>query len=915
MLEVRLLGPVEVAGEAGVAHLTPTQLLIVAVLAIREPEVTRPEVLIDALWGEMPPPSAATSLRAQISRIRGALGDEGIVSEGGVYRLGPHRTDASYLEEALRSGDVTVMERARELFRGLPLANLSSAAVDAERWRLTELQSQLEDRCAESLLRRGRHTEAVTRFRMLLEEDPLRESRWKGFAEALAGTGRVPEALRELDRYRRLLADIGLEPSPMLGTLEDVLVGGVALPVPVEAAHRLIGREEDISRVGALVESSRLVTLVGPPGVGKTSLARAVATDMTMAWCDLSGLDEDDDVAATVCRAVQAPLVAPYVQTLVAFFAIRPMTIVLDNCEQVVGGVADLVSSLLSASPDARVLATSREALRVAAERVHRVRPLDATSSGVELFFQRLVDLGAEVTGFEASVVERLCRGVDGLPLAIEMAASQTAFAGFEPTLRIVERAAHRLESDRRDAVDRHRSIAALVDSSLDGLTAESRHLLGRLAAFVEGFDFESAHAVLAGDDESETARLLIDWTRRSLLEPEGEGRFRMLFTIRHRIIERAGSEYAEAVRVHARHLADLAERLAIDPYGPDERARFDRLDGLVNDLRAATFRSAEAGDVETAARIAAALFQYAYARIRADVAEWGERLVDAGGIDSHPLAGDVILMAALAAMQRSDLEEAERRCRRALEATQLPVSRALASLLLAEVRGYGGDQQAMFERSAEVLRSLDPDAPTLLTILALQNQTLAAAYQDRQDLALERIPALQRLADSLDSDIQRGWAIFCHGEVLIESDPEEALACLEDAVRLARSSGADFLEGVAMATLASLRARHGDRADAFASFAASITRFSERGDWVHQRVVVRNLVVLLAAVGRLEDAAVLVGALRDDIDKVVGPERERLDAVLALVAADERYRTAIARGRSMRPAEIVEYALTVAAD
>lgn len=904
MFEVRLLGPVEVINDGVVPHLTPTQQLIVAVLAINHPEPTLPSLLIDAIWGEDPPRSASTSLRAQISRIRREIGDDRVVTEGGRYRLGDHDTDVADLERALKAGDAAALDRARAHLRGTPLGDLPSEVIETERKRLDELVSQLEDRHADSLLTRGEYSEAAARFRVLVSQDPLREQRWRGLAEALAGAGRIPEAVRTLRRCRDAFAEVGLETSRALESLEDMLVGGT-LPAR-SAAQTLVGRDQDIRRVTEIMHTARLVTLVGPPGVGKTALARSIAPHV--AWCDLSGIADDGDVATAVCRAVDAPLVAPYAHSLTSFFAMRPMTVVLDNCEHVIEGVATLVSELLTKSGDVKFLATSREPLRVAAERVHRVRPLDVESSAAELFRKRLEELGVESPSPDVADVERLCRMLDGLPLAIEMAAAQTAFVGFEPTLQMVVHS--QLRSDRRDGDDRHRSLAALVDSSLDLLSPAAGDLLGSLAAFVDDFEPSAAHEVGGVSSESETVALLADLSRRSLLEMTPAGRFRMLLTLRHRVVERMGPDYADSVRAHARHQAETAEDLAAVPFGPDERAHLDRMDRLVGEFRAATFRSAEMGEFDVPARISGALFQYAYTRIRADVAEWGERLLAVPDFERQPGAHDVLLLAALASMNRGDLDLARARCERAVDLAGSDLAKAFATHLLAEVRGYAGELQAMLEISEEPIQIAERHEHPLLVALGLQNQILADAYQGRLDVALSQLPKLRDVAEALDSDIQRGWASFCEGEVLIESDPDTSLVLLDDAVRKAQAGGADFLEGVAMASLASLRARHGDPASAFDTFASSIRRFRERGNWVHQRVVIRNLAVLLAHVGRHVDAALLLSALRDDVAAVVGPERARLDAAWEIATRDDRGQEAARHGLRLRPAEIVDRAL-----
>ena len=574
--------------------------------------------------------------------------------------IDPDVVDARQFERLVQQQDFGA---ALDLWRGEVLADLGELGfVVPERARLDQLRLAAVEGRMEEALAGGRHAEVVGELAELVDAHPLRERLVALHLLALYRSGRQVEALRAYEDHRRRLADdIGVEPATQLRHLEAAIlrhdpvldlspVSSLGSPPGAASASRgnlplsltsFVGRAHDVASCRLAVAEHRSVTLTGPGGVGKTRLALEVAATLADelpggAWLvDLAGVADPDLVAGAVATtlAVDVRHALDDEAALMSALCRRPAhLVVLDNCEHVAERCAALVGSLLAGCPELRVLATSRRPLGVAGEFVRPVRPLDAEPA-VALFTDRArlagVDLGTpEAAGALAAGAAVICRQLDGLPLAIELAASQVR------VLTPVEIAA-RLDDQLRfrgratAAAPRQRTLHDMVAWSYELLPADAQRLYARLGVFAASMTFAAAEAV-AGDadllpvdgppvDILGSLTTLVD---HSFLTREGDSgsRYRLLETLRLFALERLeeSGETDLAHRAHAVYFCGLASDVGRHLYGPEERARRAVLDAEEPNLHAA-LRWAEAHEPALAFRLAAALWPYWDAK-------WSER-------------------------------------------------------------------------------------------------------------------------------------------------------------------------------------------------------------------------------------------------------------------------------------------------
>ncbi|MFF5439839.1 ATP-binding protein [Streptomyces achromogenes] len=689
-----VLGPLTVWDDEGVAVRVPeakVRALLAALLAHDGGPVSA-DRLIDDLWGDRPPGRPAGALQAKVSQLRRVLGRDRIQLQPAGYRL---RLDGTDEVDAVRFRDLVERARAVEapddraalltealgLWRGPAYADFADQEfARAAAQRLTDQRLSVLEEQAEARLAAGEHVLLAGELADLVTRHPLRERLRALQIRALYAAGRQSEALAAYEDLRaRLVADLGVEPSPELAALHQAVLRQdpalTAAPRPAEAAPGepgapaapaktaappapapsnlpasltpLIGRRDALDRVTGLLGAARLVTLTGPGGVGKTRLAVAAAdallTDASGlpdgAWfVEFSGVrggavaDLAQVVAASLGISDHAPSAVPVSGTgtrspahhLAAVLRDRRTLLVLDNCEHVVDAAADLTTLLLRTAPGLRVLATSQEPLGLPGEEVFLVEPLP-TDDAVRLFTQRAA---AATPGFslapdacddsERAAVTEICRRLDGIPLALELAATRVRALGVrELAARLGDRF-QLLTSGRRGAPERQQTLRAVIDWSWELLSAPERIVLRRLAAFSDGCDLQAAEAVCAGDGVAcaEVPDLVTRLVDRSLVVvvagPTGP-RYRLLESVAAYATERLHEmEDLAAVRDrHLRHYLALAERAEPELRGPGQRSWLARLDAESGNLRSAldeAVRRAAAGDPEQAARLATAL-------------------------------------------------------------------------------------------------------------------------------------------------------------------------------------------------------------------------------------------------------------------------------------------------------------------
>ncbi|MFB7264492.1 BTAD domain-containing putative transcriptional regulator [Streptomyces nojiriensis] len=656
-----------------------TRLRALLILLALEPgRVVASELLIDGIWQDAPPAGAANALQALVSRLRRALSAVEVAAHPAGYRLvvEPDAVDVVRFERLASAGRgalardpaaaARLLRDALELWRGPALLDVAaSASFRAPVTRLSELRmAALEDRI-EADLRLGRGRELTGELTSLVAEHPLREKLVGALMRALVAAGRPAEALTVYGNARAALAEeLGADPSPELSALHTaVLRGQVEVPAgpPPGATGRppgpdapapplpspptnlraglasFVGRDEDLGQVDSLMGRFRLTTLIGPGGAGKTRLALQSARPLLARFPDgvwlveLGPLGAAADVAPAVLNALalrdQAPAAGDPLDRLTAALRTRTALLVLDNCEHLIEAAAATADRLLGACPGLRILATSREPLGLTGEALWPVRPLDLPPEGADAAqalsyaaVRLLNDRAAARSGFavteeNAPAVTRICRALDGMPLAVELAAARLRTMSAEQLAARLDDRFRLLTGGARTAPRQHRTLRAVVDWSWELLTEAERVLLRRLAAFPGGATVETAEGVCAGGpvDAYDVLDLITSLADKSLLVTAGDGRYRMLETIRAYGLERleeAGER--EAVRrAHAAYFTGLAR--TADPYlrRAEQLEWLGRLTEEHDNLAAALRGAIAAGDARAAVRLVAAAGWY----------------------------------------------------------------------------------------------------------------------------------------------------------------------------------------------------------------------------------------------------------------------------------------------------------------
>lgn len=978
-MQFRILGSLEVDADSGPVALggaRPRGLL--ALLLLHRNEPVSAERLAVALWGEDAPAGAVKTIQVYVSRLRRALGDPGVLTTtpaGYRLRVAPDELDCERFERlsaegfrALADGELARAERALHealsLWRGPPLAEFAfQAFAQTEIARLEEERLAALEARVEVDLALGRHGELVGELQQLVALHPLRERLHAQLMLSLYRSGRQADALKTYRDARDVLVEqLGVEPGPELREVERAVLAhdpgldrgprarrvddagepamGARIPAPPTAT---IGREADLAALSDLIgePASRLVTLVGPGGVGKTRLALELARAVGERFADgarfveLAPVRTQDHVASTIAKRLDVVLLPPESAEdgLARHLGEREVLLVLDNFEHLLPA-APLVANLLAATTRLRVLVTSREPLRLRAERLFRLDPLglppddvngDGTSAkqapAVELFVAvaRARDASFVLGDDNASAVARVCRRLDGLPLALELAAARIGLLTVPELAARLRDGLDALGSGPRDAPARQRTLTATLEWSYALLMPDEQAALARLAVFAGGCALDAAQFVTGASLDVLEALLTknLAVTERT---PSGSVRLGMLETVREfaRGHFEQRDDAAELHRRHCEHYLALAERTLPELRRSESPDLFTELDQELNNFRAAIAWALDQPAPILALRLASSLrFYMARRRLEREVSNWLDAALALDAAAVPPALRAAALDAyAHTLVETSTIDRAEAAAREGLELRRSLGDRAgcaasmnsLSHVLLWVHRleeAYG------CAREAERLARESDDEQALVD--ALHGQAFLAPTLE-QNLALgERAAAADRAAGNrlrlaeLQSSLS--YTAIIHGaHALARQLGEEAVdaaEALDEPVALAYALG--------NSGLAAMFGRDTDRARAAFSEQLRLIRRHR-----HFRLIYEPLIGL-AAVAATEErddlAATLHGAadaatLERPHPSVARQLDERCFAPARSRLGQQSWQAAYAAGAALEGDQAIEVAL-----
>jgi predicted ATPase/DNA-binding winged helix-turn-helix (wHTH) protein len=764
----------------------------------------------------------------------------------------------------VRFGDVEVDVPRRELLRGGRTVHLEPQAFDL-------LAALIKHR--DRVLSKTELFDGVWGHRFVSEANLT--TRIKEIRRAVGDDGTQQHTIRNVrGRGYRFVAEVEAE--------------FVDPPARPRNGVGLIGRQDEIAVVLQALARSPVVTLTGPGGVGKSTLARTVAERAAPSYADgvrvveLSTLDRDEQVLPAVARALEVVVDTERPEHAIRSIGERDVLLVLDNCEHVIDAVAGLLDRVMAVTgAKLGLLATSQVRLGLSVEHVVTVDPLSAEQA-LELFTVRAgaVRPTLDLTTVGGDRVMRLLAGLDQLPLTIEMAAARLGSMTFDELERAIGDGMP-MPMTHRSPVRRHRSLDSLVTWSAELLDISLRRSFTEFAVFAGSVTATDAAAVL-GPRRPPVTFDLAALAERSLLVADVDGsatRYRMLATVRAvagRWLEESST--ADAVRRrHAEHYVEATRMIDLQIRTTDEAAGRRRLDDIAAEVRAA-HRWAKHHQPELASALSGALHLAAYSTFWNEPAEWSRSLLASyPDADRDALTGARIVVAGADA-NRGHLADARAAVTALTSAADLR-TRATALEILADVEIYDGHLAEVAGITDELRRlGVELDDPHAIAIAAV-DAALALAFDNDAVGALALLGALD-LHDASPSD--RAWVRYAQGEALSAADDPSATVAYAEAVGMAKMIGNAFVTSVAGVSLATEHARAGELRDALDAYATCLHEYSRHGNYVHAVTTLRSLVEVLVALGDDHGATVLAAATSGDhVRPSYGIETARLSTVI----------------------------------
>ncbi|MGH8834630.1 MAG: BTAD domain-containing putative transcriptional regulator, partial [Actinomycetes bacterium] len=816
-MDYEVLGQLRVLdGNGAEVHLSaPKVRTLLALLLVNRGRPVSVDRIADTLWGDVPPRSAPNLVQGYIRDLRQRLGAQEVTTVQGGYRLDVRwgSVDAERFEDLVRAHRY---DEALALWHGAALEEwVEQPWARATAVRLEELRlSAVEARLAQEV-DAGLASAVLAELAALVEEHPLRERLRVLLVTALYAAGRQADALAAYAQARRYLADeVGLEPGPELRAVEAAVLAQdssllaaptrspAAPPAPVTA---LVGRDGDLAGLRSALMASRLVTLSGPGGIGKTRLAVELAVApaplVGPAWfVALAPVLASDDVAVSVARALQlAESPGHEIDLIRDYLSRRPGLLVLDTCEHVVEAVAGLATHLLSHCPDLRILATTRQPLRAPGEQIVQLGGLDE-AAGAEVFTAR-ARAANPTAELPTDRVRAIVGKLEGVPLALELAAARIASLSLEQLVNSLSRPLDALAGDALAGDPRHRTMRAVIRWSHDLLDERDREAFAALSVFVGSFDREAASAVVPDDGSAAVDHLL----RRSLLtrvvDLAGQARYRFLDPVRHFAQETATPTMRDrACRQHVDYHTSLAARINGRIQTDEATAWAAIARACAEDLRkAATYaiseRSASAGRL-----VADMYWPWFLDGQLSELRSWANAVLSAE-TDAHVRARLLRVLASTALAQGDAATAVDHACRQLDAATALQDLElvALAQNLLGMAAWAQGDYSAAGEHHLAAMRNArNCGRPWTLALVAALAGRTAHATGD-QKAGEELLREAEALAEKVGEPMVLGSALDyrAHAEFAL-GRTAEAAALASRSLAAYRSIG--YQEGLASA-------------------------------------------------------------------------------------------------------------------